>query len=125
MTGSAGFTVPNARAAEPIAGATQTTLYGLDASGVELVIVGGLNGTPSPNTGFVTAVGSLAVPIAHPGGFDIDAANTAWAVLVEFFSGSAGLYTVDLATGTATLVGLVGDGAQEYIGLAVSPDGAG
>jgi hypothetical protein len=108
-----------------VAGATQTTLYGLDASGVELVIVGGLNGTPSPNTGFVTAVGSLAVPIAHPGGLDIDAANTAWAVLVEFFSGSAGLYTVDLATGTATLVGLVGDGAQEYIGLAVSPDGAG
>ena len=108
-----------------VTGATATTLYAIDVSGIELVRIGGVDGTPSPNTGLVTAVGSLMVPIEEDAGFDIDGpTNTAWAVLTEFFTGAVGLYTIDLATGAATLVGVVGDGTQHYVGLTVSPDGA-
>ncbi len=111
-----------------VAGATVTTLYAIDVSGIELVRIGGVDGTPSPNTGLVTAVGSLDVPIAPDtdAGFDIDGpTNTAWAVLMEFFSGAVGLYTIDLTTGPATLVGVIGDGTQHFIGLTVGPDGPG
>jgi len=89
------------------------------------VRIGGVDGNPSPNGGLVTAVGSLMVPIGHEAGFDIDGpTNTAWAVMTEFFSGVVGLYTIDLSTGAATLVGPVGDGTQHYVGLTVGPDGA-
>jgi len=71
----------------------------------------------------VTEIGSLGIPIDHDAGFDIDGNNTAWAVLTEFFTGAVGLYTIDLSTGAATLVGPVGDGTQHYVGLAVGPDG--
>jgi hypothetical protein len=109
-----------------VAGGTATTLYAIDVSGIELVRIGGVDGNPSPNGGVVTAVGSLMTAIEHDAGFDIDGpTNTAWAVMAEFFSGAVGLYTIDLSTGAATLVGAVGDGTQHYVGLAVSPDGAG
>src|SRR5262249_44344047 len=39
--------------------ATATTLYGIDANTDQLVTIGGVNSTPSPNTGQVTAVGVL------------------------------------------------------------------
>jgi len=108
-----------------VAGATATTLYAIDVSGIELVRIGGVDGNPSPNGGLVTAVGSLMVPIGHEAGFDIDGpTNTAWAVMTEFFGGVVGLYTIDLSTGAATLVGPVGDGTQHYVGLTVGPDGA-
>jgi hypothetical protein len=108
-----------------VKGATATTLYAIDVSGVMLVRIGGPDGNPSPNTGIVTEIGSLMVPIGPDAGFDIDGpTNTAWAVLTEFFTGVVGLYTIDLSTGAATLVGAVGDGTQHYVGLAVSPDGA-
>ena len=108
-----------------VAGATATTLYAIDVSGIELVRIGGVDGNPSPNGGLVTAVGSLMVPIGHDAGFDIDGpTNTAWAVLTEFFSGVVGLYTINLSTGAATFVGTVGDGTQHYVGLTVGPDGA-
>jgi hypothetical protein len=108
-----------------VVGASATTLYAIDVAGVQLVRIGGPDGNPSPNTGQVTEIGSLMVPIDHDAGFDIDGpTNTAWAVLTEFFSGVVGLYTIDLTTGAATLVGPVGEGTQPYVGLAVSTAGA-
>src|SRR4051812_22880574 len=38
---------------------TPTTLYGIDSAAGTLVTVGGVNGTPSPNLGAITTVGSL------------------------------------------------------------------
>lgn len=109
-----------------VEGATVTTLYAIDVAGVMLVRIGGPDGNPSPNTGVVTEIGSLMVPIGPDAGFDIDGpTNTAWAVLTEFFTGAVGLYTIDLSAGAATLVGPIGDGTQHYIGLTVGPDGAG
>ena len=53
------------------AGATTTTLYGIDAGLDILVRQGGLNGTPSPNLGGLTTIGGLGINIAEDGGFDI------------------------------------------------------
>ncbi len=44
-----------------VAGATQTTLFGIDADRGILVRIGGPNGVPSPNGGQLTTIGSLGV----------------------------------------------------------------
>src|SRR5262249_55901873 len=41
------------------AGAPLPTLYGIDSSSDRLVLIGGVNGSPSPNSGVVTTVGLL------------------------------------------------------------------
>lgn len=74
-----------------------------------LLTLGGPGGHPSPNTGTLTPVGPLNTPI-DPGGsvaLDVFGTNEAYAI----FDGNTGpavvngLYTVDLTTGQATLVG--------------------
>jgi hypothetical protein len=94
-----------------------TTLYGISQSG-SLVTIGGVNSTPSPNLGQVFAIGALgATPDDEHIGFDITAQNNAYASMTV--GGETGLYTVNLATGAATLVGNIGNGDLAIRDLAV------
>lgn len=53
------------------AGAATTTLFGIDATDNSLVLIGGLFGTPSPNGGVVTSLGSIGVDTTTQIGMDI------------------------------------------------------
>ncbi|HQX57315.1 MAG TPA: DUF4394 domain-containing protein, partial [Pyrinomonadaceae bacterium] len=98
--------------------ATTTTLYGIDSDRNTLVRIGGPNGTPSPNTGQVTTIGPLGVNPTAFGGFDIQqGTDLAYASL--FVDSTPTLYRINLATGAATLLGVVGDGTLGIDGLAI------
>jgi hypothetical protein len=103
-----------------VAGAATTTLYTIDHGTDTLLRQGGADGMPpSPNTGTLTPIGSLAVSTDAPVGFDIaPVSNTAYAVLQV--QGSSRLHTVDLATGAATAVGEIGS-ASPVRAVAVLP----
>jgi hypothetical protein len=104
------------------AGTAMTTLFGIDRGSSRLVRIGGVNGNPSPNLGAVTSVGLLgvAVDIGSEAGFDISGTTgTAYAAL--FVGGVARLYTINLVTAAATLVGTIGDGTLALRGFAVAP----
>ena len=92
-----------------MAGAAATTLYGIDTITNSLVTIGGPNGVPSPNTGQLFTVGGLGVDAQDRGGFDIHfGTNIGYAALqVGSFSS---LYTINLATGAASLIGTIGSG---------------
>jgi hypothetical protein len=93
------------------AGSTLTTLYGIDtfsANNDHLVTVGGIDGTPSPNTGQVNDVGPLGFNLtAQDAGFDISPSGVAYASFLPN-PGVAGLFTINLQTGAATLVESMG-----------------
>ncbi len=107
-------------------GAKQTTVYGIDSAWNVLVRIGGLDGVPtSPNSGELITVGPLGLhPSTLLGGFDIEAGTgTAYASLSSVFvlsTSLSSLYTINLTTGSATLVGLIGTGAL-IDGLAIAP----
>jgi trimeric autotransporter adhesin len=94
-------------------GATSTTLYGLDSASDQLVIQN------PPNDGTVTPVGALGVDTNGLVGFDIaPGTGTAYASLTAPAASTSSLYTVNLSTGAATLVGTIGGGIN-IRGLAV------
>jgi len=88
-------------------GTTTTTMYGIDYLSDKLYIQGGLNGSTSPNTGTLTEVGPLEVDINTYLGFDISEGK-GFAIIAPT-GGTYGFYTIDLATGKATLVGSTAD----------------
>jgi Domain of unknown function (DUF4394) len=96
--------------------ATGTTLYYIDIGTNSLVT------TSTPNAGTLTTVGSLGVNPNDLLGFDIitdpfTGVNSAFAILDTGVA--SGFYTINLATGAATLVsGTVPNG---FFGLAVTP----
>lgn len=100
-------------------GAT-TTLYNIDTrngtAAARLVTQG--NANVSPNTGILFTVGSTGVTTTGAVGFDIGQGNAAYATLTNPTTGVTSLYTVNLATGTATLVGALA-GNTTYSALAV------
>jgi hypothetical protein len=102
----------------------QTTLYDIDSALDILVTQGGVNfppGTPpvSPNTGTLFPVGSLGVTTNDLVGFDISGfSGTAFASLTT--SLGAGLYTIDLTTGAATLVGAIDGSTLQVRDIAVA-----
>jgi hypothetical protein len=105
------------------AGATATTLYGIDSNADTLVIQN------PPNNGTITAVSAgLGFDTSDLAGFDIfttggpTRSNTAFASLTAPAGSSSQLFTIDLTTGTATLVGSIGGGIP-LTGLAVVPAG--
>jgi hypothetical protein len=102
------------------AGTPTTTLFGIDFARDTLVRVGGVDGTPSPNTGALTTIGTLGVVTSGPaGGFDIQTGSqSAFAVLRV--GAVSNFYRVNLASGAATLVGPVG-GAANIDGIAIGP----
>lgn len=79
-----------------------TTLFGIDADGDFLVRIGGVDSTPSPNGGAVTNVGALGFDTGADSHFDITGDGAAFAILTP--GGAAGLYSINLTTGAATLV---------------------
>jgi trimeric autotransporter adhesin len=97
------------------AGAAQTTLYGIDSNLDILVMQGGPNGTPSPNGGQLTTIGSLtpmggaAVDTGDEVGFDIaPTTNAAFASLT--LGGVSTLTRINLANGASTSIGAIGAG---------------
>ena len=87
-----------------VAGATVTTLFGIDSNLDVLVTL------PLPNNGQLFTVGTLGVNISGWAGFDISGRDgMAFAALFNGDpSGLSGLYTINLSTGMATLVGWIG-----------------
>lgn len=87
-------------------GATTTTLYNLDLA------TGALVTQNPPNNGTLNTVGAIGVSFDMNTGFDISSQTG-----VAFASLNAGgitrLYTINLATGAATLVGSVGAGLSD------------
>ncbi len=102
-----------------VAGATITTLFGIDSNMNVLVTL------PTPNNGQLFTVGTLGVDASGWTGFDISGRDgTAFAALfIGDPSGLSGLYSINLATGAATLVGLIGTmgTASPLSALAIAP----
>jgi hypothetical protein len=94
------------------AGTATTTLYGIDS------VTSSLYTQNPPNNGTLNLVGALGLSFTSLAGFDIAwPGNTAYAAL-QPIGGVSGLYTINLTTGAATLVGSIGSG-QLITGLAV------
>jgi hypothetical protein len=103
--------------------ATVTTLYTLDSITDQLMIQNG-------NTGMQTAVGLLGFDFSNANGFDIAAGVNAttnngiasgFGTALLTVGGLVGLYTINLATGAATLVGNFPGGAIS--GLTIQNEG--
>ena len=109
------------------AGSTATTLYNIDSNLNALVTQGTAPGvTPAvgPNTGQLFTVGSLGVDTGDMVGFDIaPATNAAFASLTPPGARASTLFTINLATGSATPVGNIGGGRLiRDIAYAVRPE---
>lgn len=91
-------------------GATSTTLFGIDSTQDILVRQGSAGGAPtSPNTGQLSTIGALGVNTSDQVGFDIASpGDVALASLVPQGQTASSLYSINLATGAATLIGPIG-----------------
>ena len=97
-------------------GATTTTLYDIDSA------AGTLRIQNPPDSGTLVTVGSLALGtnLNEAIGFDIAGEDgVAYATITT--GGISRLYTVNLATGAATLVGAIGIGTTPFLGLTATP----
>jgi len=90
-----------------VPGAPTTTLYGIDSSLNTLVSFLG-----SPNGGQLVTVGALGLDVTAVGGLDISPSGVAFAVLQTTNSSISNLYTINLTTGAASLVGQIDGGLQ-------------
>ncbi len=98
---------------------TPTTLFVIDSVSDSLFRQGGVDGSPSPNGGALTLIGSLGFDTGTFVGFDISSASGfAYATLTAPGSFSSGLYRINLGTGAATLLGNTG---LLLNGVAVAP----
>ncbi|QDV34855.1 DUF4394 domain-containing protein [Tautonia plasticadhaerens] len=99
-----------------VAGATSTMLFDVDAT------LDALLSQLPPNDGTLNTIGLLGADTSEQAGLDIlpGAEQTAFASLTV--GGVVGLYRVDLSTGSALLVGTIGDGTAPIVGLAAAPD---
>lgn len=95
------------------AGATTTTLYDIDST---LNILTTQN---PPNSGTLNTTGALGVDTTDLVGFDITRTNEAFAVLDV--GAVSELYSINLASGAASLIGAVG-GNPDIVGIAVDLD---
>lgn len=103
-------------------GTTLTTLFGIDPNLNVLVRVGGVDGTPSPNSGQVSTVGGLGLNVGNHVGFDITSTGIAYAALTANNGGGpTRLTTINLTTGAATYVGYIGNGQTLIDGLTELP----
>jgi len=88
------------------------TLYGIDSANSALVRIGLADATDngaSQATGVVTPIGSLGVTVDALDGFDITANdNQAFAALAGASPTQSTLYRINLGTGAATSVGVIG-----------------
>lgn len=100
------------------AGATSTTLYGIDANLDVLVRQGSVGGAPvSPNSGQLFTVGALGFDANLLSGFDVSPYGGALASLMVPGGTRSMLFTVDLDTGAATMIGSIGTAAVRDIAI--------
>lgn len=114
-------------------GSNLTTLYGYDYQTDSLVTVGGLNGSPSPNSGLLTTIGraklggvnftSASSLLGFDIGGDFGGPDVGWLGIDKSGQPGAHLYNIDLATAALTDLGQIGGSARVFGGLAVQPDG--
>lgn len=103
-----------------VAGAATTTLYGISSATDALYIQN------PPNDGTLTFIGSLGFDTTGVAGFDISGTSgLAFASLTNGDTAESGLYSINLATGAATFVGLFGVGgnpalAAPMLGIALN-----
>ena len=109
-----------------VAGGTPTTLYVIDATRGVLATQGSVNSAPvSPNTGTLFTVGSLGVRTNTAVGFDISGQGQVLATLTSPTTLVTSLYSVNLTTGAATLIGaLSGNATYEGLAFGLAPFGA-
>jgi hypothetical protein len=107
-----------------VSGAAATTLFGIDSNRNVLVMQGGPNGTPSPNGGVLTTIGGgLGFDTSDLVGFDISGlSGVAYASMTPPGGQASELFTIDLATGGAALVGTIGRGLTVTGLAAISGD---
>lgn len=92
-------------------GTALTTLFGIDSNRDVLVRQGGPDGVPSPNGGVLTTIGALGFNTSDLVGFDISGSTgVAFASMTPVTGGASQLFTINLTTGSATLVGTIGTG---------------
>ena len=100
----------------PVAGATTTALFDIDTDEDVLAAQN------PPNSGTLNTIGELGVDATAVLGFDIlPGSDLALASMVV--GGTAGLYSIDLTTGAATLISTIGDGTTPVGGLTVLATG--
>ena len=91
--------------ANNLAGVTTTTLYNIDSNLDALLIQN------PPNNGTLTTVGSLGVDATEFAGFDIVGCDAiGFAALTLSGESASKLFRIDLTTGRAVLVGVIGSG---------------
>jgi hypothetical protein len=91
-------------------GAPPTTLYEIDRGSGRLVVQGGIDGAAAggPNGGVVSSIGPLGVTLDAGSDAGLDISGETGVAYATMRAGSVTrLYTVDLATGAATAVGLL------------------
>lgn len=94
-------------------GATTTTLYVIDSASNSLMIQN------PPNAGTLSVVGSLGGDAPDVVGFDISGTSGS-AYAAAAFAGTSSLFSVDLATGTATSLGQIGSGSDAVTDISVA-----
>lgn len=119
LNGGGVDSVVSAAYTNSVNGANSTTLYVIDAGTDELKRQGGLGGTPSPNAGALTVIGSLGATTDNDVGFDISGATGAAYATLQTVDGAASLHRVDLSTGRASSGQLVGGTATDVVDIAV------
>lgn len=88
-------------------GAQSTLLFGIDA-GLDILVQ-----QDPANAGTLHTVGSLGINIAEDGGFDISGVTgIAYAALRPNTQSVSYLYSINLGTGAATLIGEIGGGVN-------------
>jgi hypothetical protein len=104
--------------ANNFSGATSTTLYGIDYTRDRLVTV-------NPTAGTLTSSASkLGIDVTSEVGFEITASGTALASVTVAGETNSKLVQIDLATGTATSLGAIGDAKTGTLrGIALAPAG--
>jgi hypothetical protein len=101
-----------------VAGTKTTTLYNID-SALDVLLT-----QIPPNDGVLNTVGKLGVNVTANAGFDVISSgdnNTAFAALQVEGEKTSKLYSINLTTGAATLIGKIA-GKNPLVGLAVVLD---
>ncbi|SMB84674.1 conserved hypothetical protein [Hymenobacter roseosalivarius DSM 11622] len=111
INGAAGATLTGVAYTNNTTQASSTALYAINTQNQQLYLVN------PPNEGTVVAVGSLNLPVAGDGGFDIDA-KTGTALGLYTIQGKPTLFSVNLATGAARSLAQY-DANLGYSGIAI------
>ena len=118
FTGPGGGAAPEVGVAydNNVPGAASTTLRGITSGEANDRLV--INGGAGPQFSTLQNVGNLGVDTTSSAGFDIDGETGAAYAILEV-GGVSGLYTINLTTAEATLVGNVGNGTVDFGGFSI------